>query len=37
MALLSVSPLEPDLEEVFLKLVKNEREIDNHDNIKNYA
>ena len=37
MALLSVSPLEPDLEEVFLKLVKNERRIDNHDHIKNYA
>ena len=35
--LISVSPLEPDLEEVFLKLVKNERRIDNHDDIKNYA
>lgn len=34
--LLSVSSLEPDLEEVFLKLVKNKREIDNHGNIKNY-
>ena len=37
MTLISVSPLEPDLEEVFLKLVKNEREIDSHENIKNYA
>ncbi|MBP2630728.1 MAG: Sulfate-transporting ATPase [Firmicutes bacterium] len=37
MALISVSPLEPDLEEVFLKLVKNERENDNRENIKNYA
>lgn len=37
MTLISVSPLEPDLEEVFLKLVKNEREIANYENIKNYA
>lgn len=35
--LVSVSPLKPDLEEVFLKLVKNEREIDSHEDIKNYV
>jgi ABC-2 type transport system ATP-binding protein len=37
MTLISAFPLEPDLEEVFLKLVNNERGIDNHENIKNYA
>jgi ABC-2 type transport system ATP-binding protein len=37
MALISVFPLEPDLEEVFLRLVKNERKIDNNENIKNYV
>jgi len=37
MVLISVSPLEPDLEEVFLKLVKNERGNSNHDDIKNHA
>ena len=37
MTLLSVSPLEPDLEEVFLKLVKDERGISNYDDNQNHV